>query len=105
MLRAARPRKWDKTSRDPRHRPPRRLVRRARCRAMPLHAGVGLWIVVTALLLFQHLARDDDALHFRRALVDGGDPRVPVVALGRELVDVAVAAVDLDADVARLVRL
>src|SRR5690606_15001543 len=42
------------------------------------------------------LPRDHQALDFAGALVDLLDPRVPVVPLDRELVDVAVAAVDLD---------
>src|ERR671927_2030609 len=40
--------------------------------------------------------RDDDALDLARPLVDLGDLRVPVVALDRELLRVAVAAEDLD---------
>src|SRR5919107_3643139 len=39
---------------------------------------------------------DDKALDLAGALVDLGDLRVPVVALGRELLRVAVAAEDLD---------
>src|SRR3569832_2273389 len=40
--------------------------------------------------------RDHEPLDLARALVDLGDLRVPVVALDRELLGVAVAAEDLD---------
>src|ERR1700750_745730 len=44
----------------------------------------------------QQCARYDEALDLRRALVDLGDLGVAVVALGRELLRVPVAAEDLD---------
>src|SRR3954453_17343109 len=44
----------------------------------------------------QQRARDHEALDLARALVDLGDLRVAVVALGRELLRVAVAAEHLD---------
>ena len=55
--------------------------------------------------ILEQLARDDHPLDLARALVDGGDPRVAVVALGGELVEVPVSTVHLHAHVARLVGL
>src|SRR5829696_3833782 len=51
--------------------------------------------------LAEQRPRDDEALDLRGALVDLGDLGVAVVALGRELLRVAIAAEDLD----RLARL
>src|SRR3954471_12340066 len=47
-------------------------------------------------LLLEHLARDHEALHLVRALVDLRDLRVPHHALDGVLLDEAVAAEDLD---------
>src|ERR671933_2282513 len=48
------------------------------------------------LLRSEDVARDHEPLDLARALVDLGDLRVAVVALGGELLRVAVAAEDLD---------
>src|SRR3954452_22669272 len=62
----------------------------ARSQARP-HAGSGL-----ARGVAEQRPRDHEALDLARALVDLGDLRVAVVALGRELLRVAVAAEHLD---------
>src|SRR6185436_13891727 len=48
------------------------------------------------LVGLEEVARDDHALHLRRALADLAELGVPVEALYRELARVAVSAVNLD---------
>src|SRR3954468_10089929 len=61
-------------------------------------AGVanGIASSSTAHRLAQERPRDHEPLDLRRPLVDLGDLGIAVVALGRELLRVAVAAEDLD---------
>src|SRR4051794_24145418 len=60
----------------------------------------GLVVIAPATLfaggLAQQGAGDDEALDLRRSLVDLGDLRVAVVALGRQVARIAVAAEHLD---------
>src|SRR5215211_9465300 len=59
-------------------------------------SSVAMCPILGAGGLAQQRAGDHEPLDLARALVDLGDLRVAVVALGRELLRVAVAAEDLD---------
>src|SRR5947209_15280962 len=59
-------------------------------------AGSCMRELSAARSLLGQVARDDEALDLARAFVDLRDARVAIMALDRIVLDIAVAAVDLD---------